>query len=103
MLVLVHAPLSIIDPELLLLAYRDGIFPMSDARDDPEVFWIEPRVRAILPLDGFRMSRSLARTLRRERFAVTCNAAFSQVMDQCAAPRPGEESGSWISYRIQAS
>jgi leucyl/phenylalanyl-tRNA--protein transferase len=103
MLVLVHAPLSIIDPELLLLAYRDGIFPMSDARDDPEVFWIEPRVRAILPLDGFRMSRSLARTLRRERFAVTCNAAFSQVMDHCAAPRPGEESGSWISYRIQAS
>ncbi len=49
----VHAPLALIDPEILLLAYRSGIFPMSDARDDPEVFWIEPRLRAILPLDQF--------------------------------------------------
>jgi leucyl/phenylalanyl-tRNA--protein transferase len=100
---LVHAPLAPIDPEILLLAYRSGVFPMSDARDDPEVFWIEPRLRAILPLDGFHLSRSLARTLRRGRFRVTCNAAFAQVMDHCAAPRGGEEPGSWISHRIQAS
>lgn len=98
-----HAPLAPIDPDVLMLAYRSGIFPMSDARDDPEVFWIEPRVRAVLPLDQFHLSRSLARTLRRGRFRVTCNAAFSQVMDHCAAPRSGDESGSWISHRIQAS
>ncbi len=98
-----HAPLTLIDPEILLLAYRSGIFPMSDARDDPEVFWIEPRLRAILPLDEFHLSRSLARTLRRGRFRVTCNAAFSQVMDHCAAPRDEDEGGSWISHRIQAS
>ncbi len=98
-----HAPLAPIDPEILLLAYRAGIFPMSDARDDPEVFWIEPRLRAILPLDQFHLSRSLARTLRRGRFRVTCNAAFAQVMEHCAAPRAGDEAGSWISYRIQAS
>ncbi|MEW9854242.1 leucyl/phenylalanyl-tRNA--protein transferase [Novosphingobium sp. M1R2S20] len=91
-----------IEPELLLLAYRSGIFPMADHRDDPEVFWVEPRLRALLPLDGFHLSRSLARTLRRGRFAVTCNAAFSQVMDACAAPR-GPDNGSWISHRIQAS
>ena len=57
-----------IDPDLLLLAYRSGIFPMADSRDDPEVFWVEPKRRAILPLDGFRLSHSLAKTLRRGRF-----------------------------------
>ena len=104
-----HAPrtVNMIEPELLMLAYRSGIFPMADSRDDPEIFWIEPRQRAILPLDHFRVSRSLARTLRRGRFSVTCNQAFSDVMEACAAPRSvkgnGEESGSWISHRIQAS
>ena len=55
-----HSPAApgSIDPELLMLAYRGGIFPMADSRDDPEVFWVEPRRRAILPLDGFRLSRS---------------------------------------------
>jgi leucyl/phenylalanyl-tRNA--protein transferase len=85
-----------------MLAYRGGIFPMSDHRDDPDIFWVEPRLRAILPLDGFHLSHSLARTLRRERFSVTCNAAFSRVLDACAAPREDGE-GSWISHRIQAS
>lgn len=103
-----HAPRlnSLIDPELLMRAYRSGIFPMSDRRDDPEIFWIEPRLRAILPIDGFRLSHSLARTLRRGRLRVTCNQAFSQVMDACAAPRPikdDEDGNSWISHRIQAS
>lgn len=100
-----HAPPStqVINPELLMLAYRGGVFPMSDARDDPDIFWVEPRHRAVLPLDGFHLSRSLARTLRRGRFTVTCNAAFSAVMDACAAPRINGESESWISHRIQAS
>jgi leucyl/phenylalanyl-tRNA--protein transferase len=92
----------IIPPELLLKAYRAGIFPMADSRDDPEVFWVEPKMRAILPLDGFHMSKSLARTLRRGRFTVTCNAAFEAVIDACAAPRPGAEE-SWISMRIRES
>ncbi|WP_189619773.1 leucyl/phenylalanyl-tRNA--protein transferase [Novosphingobium colocasiae] len=86
-----------------MLAYRSGIFPMADRRDDPEIFWIEPRQRAILPLDGFHLSRSLARTLRRGRFTVTCNAAFPDVMDACAAPRATEDGQSWISHRIQRS
>ena len=97
------APATIIEPDLLLLAYRSGVFPMADARDDQEIFWIEPRIRAIIPLDGFHLSRSLARTLRRGRFMVTCNQAFSQVIAECATPREGEEGGSWISHRIQAS
>ncbi|WP_298190088.1 leucyl/phenylalanyl-tRNA--protein transferase [Novosphingobium sp.] len=93
---------SIIPPELLLQAYRAGIFPMSDSRDDPEVYWVEPRMRAILPLDGFHLSRSLARTLRRGRFRVTCNEAFDAVIDACAAPRL-EAEDSWISRRIAES
>lgn len=97
-----HAPSKIIDPQLLMLAYRSGIFPMADSRDDPEVFWVEPRLRAILPLDGFRCSRSLARTLRRGRFEVTCNSAFAAVMSACAAPRRESEE-TWISGRIAAS
>ena len=56
-----HAPAQpTIPPEMLLLAYRSGIFPMADGREDPEIFYVEPRRRAILPLDGFRCSRSLA-------------------------------------------
>lgn len=92
----------IIPPELLLRAYRAGIFPMADSRDDPEIYWVEPRMRAILPLDGFHLSKSLARTLRRDTFRVTCNAAFDAVIDHCAAPRPGAEE-SWISERIRES
>ena len=92
----------IIPPELLLQAYRAGIFPMSDSRDDPEVYWVEPRMRAILPLDGFHLSHSLARTLRRGRFRVTCNEAFGAVIDACAAPRIDAED-SWISQRISES
>jgi leucyl/phenylalanyl-tRNA---protein transferase len=100
-----HAPPRPPDPipaELLLLAYRSGIFPMADHRDDPEVYWVEPRERAILPLDGFRLSRSLAKVLRRDRFRVSCNEAFARVITQCAAPRE-EHAESWISRRIETS
>ena len=89
-------------PELLLRAYRAGIFPMADSRVDPEIYWVEPRMRAILPLDGFHVSHSLARTLRRGRFRVTCNQAFDAVIDHCAAPRP-DAAESWISGRIRES
>lgn len=97
---------AVIAPDLLLLAYRSGIFPMAESRDDPEIMWIEPRERAIIPLGGLQVSRSLAKELKRGRFTVTCNRAFGQVMAECAAPRPdedGEEGESWISDRIVAS
>ena len=54
-------------PDLLLHAYASGIFPMAESRDDPEVFWVDPRHRGLIPLDGFHISRSLARTIRRGR------------------------------------
>jgi leucyl/phenylalanyl-tRNA--protein transferase len=92
----------IIPADLLLAAYRSGIFPMSDHRDDPDIFWIEPKERAILPLDRFHCSHSLAKLLRKDRFRLTCNAAFREVMQACAAPRPGHPE-SWISHRIEES
>ena len=98
-----HAPApQVIPPATLLLAYRSGIFPMADRRDDPEIFWVEPRLRAVLPLDGLHCSRSLARALRRESFEVSCNRAFAEVIEGCAAPRAGHPE-SWISERIAAS
>ncbi len=91
-----------IPPETLLLAYRSGIFPMADRRDDPEVFWVEPRARAILPLDGLKLSRSLLKAIRQDRFRVTLNADFAAVIRACAQPRP-DHPESWISERIVAS
>ncbi|MXP08850.1 leucyl/phenylalanyl-tRNA--protein transferase [Pseudoblastomonas halimionae] len=92
--------------DILLAAYRSGIFPMADARDETEIFWVEPRERAIIPLDGFPASTSLRKLLRQQRFEVTCNRDFAAVVDGCAEPRPdGEdsESGTWISHGIEAS
>jgi len=98
-----HAPAaSLIPIEMLLLAYRNGIFPMADSRDDSEVFWVEPKERAIFPLDKFHVGKSLRKIVRSDRFSVTLDTAFAEVMDACAAPRPGHPD-SWISHRIQAS
>ncbi len=71
-------------PGLLLQAYGSGIFPMSEARDDPRVFWVDPRHRGILPLDGFHLSRSLRRAIRRAPFDLSLNSAFEDVLRGCA-------------------
>ena len=98
-----HAPApQIIPAELLLTAYRSGIFPMADSREDDEVYWVEPRERAVIPLDSFRPSRSLAKAIRQDRFRVTCDADFDGVIAACAAPRPGHPD-TWINRRIAAS
>lgn len=98
-----HSPLrSPIPVETLLLAYRSGIFPMADNREDKDIFWVEPRDRAIIPLDGLHVSKSLRKVLRADRFEVTLNEAFGDVIRACAAPRPGHPE-SWISDRIVAS
>ena len=99
-----HAPPQppLIPADLLLRAYRSGIFPMADFRDDHEVYWVEPKERAIIPLDGFRLSRSLAKLLKQDRFRVTCDSAFPTVIAECAAPRE-DHAESWISRQIEAS
>ena len=98
-----HAPAtSLIPVELLLRAYRGGVFPMADHRSDPEVYWVEPRERAIIPLNDFHLSKSLKKTIRQDRFRVTCDMDFAAVIEACAAPRE-EHAESWISHRIEAS
>ncbi len=91
-----------LDPPLLLRAYAAGLFPMADTRDSPDIFWVEPRRRGILPLEAFHLPRSLARTLRRERFAHTVDAAFEAVIDGCAEATPGREQ-TWINHTIRAA
>jgi len=82
-------------PEGVELAYRHGIFPMADERSG-EVLWFRPDPRAIIPLDGFHVSRSLGRTIRRNVFEIRVNTDFEGVMRGCA-DRP---EGSWISDRF---
>lgn len=71
-------------PGILLQAYAAGIFPMAEAADDPELFWVDPKRRGILPLDAFHVPRRLRRVLRRGRIAVRCDTAFEAVMRSCA-------------------
>lgn len=86
-----------VTPSLLLQGYRSGIFPMAERRDDPELFWVDPKRRGILPLDGFHISRSLAKALRQDNYAVTINRNFAGVLDGCA-----DRSETWISDQIRA-
>lgn len=98
-----HSPFPApIPSDMLLLAYRNGIFPMADSRDDPEVFWVEPKQRAIIPLEGFHLSRSLKKVVGQDRFEVTIDQCFGDVIEACSQPRP-DHPDSWISERIQAS
>jgi leucyl/phenylalanyl-tRNA---protein transferase len=88
-----------LDPDLLLRAYAHGVFPMGETRDAPDVFWVEPKRRGVLPLAGFHLPASLAKVLRAERYRVTADRAFAQVMAACAAPVPGRDD-SWINPTI---
>lgn len=85
-----------ITPDILLRAYAMGIFPMAEARDDRDIHWIDPRHRGVMPLDGFHLSRSLARRIRQGGFRVTVNLSFSAVVEACS-----EREETWISHRIQ--
>ncbi len=71
-------------PDLLLGAYAAGVFPMAQTRDDPEVYWVDPTERGILPLSGFHMSRSLARRMRSNAYHATLNVAFDDIVAGCA-------------------
>jgi leucyl/phenylalanyl-tRNA---protein transferase len=91
---------SEITPEVLLRAYACGIFPMAESADDPSLFWVEPEMRGIIPLEGFRVASRLARTVRSDVFTITVNQAFAGVIAGCAAPQEGREE-TWINRRIR--
>lgn len=93
---------SQLTPDLLLRAYAMGVFPMADDRSDEEIYWVEPKKRAILPLDGFHLARSLRKTLKSGRFETSLNRAFPQVIQACAAPAPDRPT-TWINGAIEAA
>lgn len=89
-----------VTPQILLKAYACGIFPMADSADDPDLFWVEPRVRGILPLDGLHVPRSLKKTLRRGRFEIAVDRDFDGVLAACAEATEHRPK-TWINARIR--
>ncbi len=81
--------------ELLIQGYASGVFPMADSRDSDEIYWVNPRKRGILPLNGFIISRSLAKRMRKGGYKVTLNDAFAEVVEACA-----DREETWINGTI---
>ena|SRR5437899_5360254 len=84
----------------LLSCYARGVFPMADAREDDRVFLIDPERRGVLPLEGFHVSRRLARTVRGEPYEIRTDTAFRAVVQACAQAGPGRAE-TWINHPIE--
>jgi leucyl/phenylalanyl-tRNA--protein transferase len=93
-------PLLEITPQVLLRAYACGIFPMAESADDPQLYWIEPQARGVLPLDAVTVPKRLQRTIRQAPYQVLIDTAFEEVVEGCAASRPGRRS-TWINAQIR--
>ena len=88
-----------ITAELLLRAYAQGIFPMAERRDGHVLYWLSPESRGVIPLKSFHVPRRLARTVKGDRFRVTIDTAFDDVIHACAEPGQGREQ-TWINDEI---
>src|SRR5690242_5565920 len=86
-------------PEIVLHAYAQGIFPMAERSDDPELYWVSPEQRGIIPLDSFHIPKRLARTVRSDQFRVTTDTAFADVLHACAEAVVGRPN-TWINAEI---
>jgi leucyl/phenylalanyl-tRNA--protein transferase len=84
-------------PDILLHGYSIGVFPMAEHRDDPDIFWVDPKRRGILPLDGFHISRSLAKRMRNTKLRVSVDQDFLGVVDGCA-----DRIDTWINAEIRS-
>lgn len=91
--------MSELTPDLLLRAYATGLFPMAESAEDPELFWVDPERRGVLPLDGFHIPRSLKKAVRRQRFEVTADRDFMAVLNGCAE-RTAARKSTWINAEI---
>ncbi|MGH7003465.1 MAG: leucyl/phenylalanyl-tRNA--protein transferase [Alphaproteobacteria bacterium] len=89
-----------IDPELLLRAYATGVFPMAEEADNPEIFWVRPERRGIIPFEDFHVSRSLRKTVRRQVFDIRYDTDFAGVIDGCASGS-GDRARTWINAPIR--
>jgi leucyl/phenylalanyl-tRNA---protein transferase len=86
-------------PELILRAYQAGIFPMSEGADDPDIFWVSPQMRGIIPLNEFNISKSLAKTLRKHPYSIRINSDFLATIEGCATSGT-ERDSTWINETI---
>lgn len=86
-------------PEILLRAYSAGLFPMAESADDPDIYWVQPELRGVIPLDAFHVSHSLRKTIRKRIFDIRFNMAFDSVMEHCAEPTADRPS-TWINPLI---
>jgi leucyl/phenylalanyl-tRNA--protein transferase len=86
-------------PDLLLRAYAAGIFPMAESADDPEIFWVDPERRGILPLEACHIPHRLRKTVRHGPFEVRCDSAFADVVRGCAEATP-DRPETWINAEI---
>jgi len=86
-------------PEILLRAYAAGIFPMAESAEDPELFWVDPKRRGIIPLDAFHVPRRLGRVVRQNVFTIRCDTAFEDVMRGCAESSD-KRPNTWINDEI---
>lgn len=89
-----------ITPELMLRAYRIGLFPMAESRDAQTLYWLDPEQRGVIPLEAFHLPRRLARRVRQSPYVITADREFEAVIDACAAPRPNSND-SWINEEIR--
>ncbi len=94
------APGYRIPTELLLRAYASGVFPMAEDADDPEIFWVRPEMRGVIPLDDFHVPKSLAKAVRRAPFDIRYDTDFQGVIDGCAEARAGRTT-TWINQPIR--
>jgi len=94
-------PMLEITADVLLKAYSCGIFPMAESADDPQIFWIEPQARGLLPLNGLSIPKRLARTIRQAKVKIRVDYDFAGVIDSCAEATPGRTS-TWINERIRS-
>lgn len=89
-----------ITPQVLLKAYACGIFPMAESADDPGMFWVEPALRGVLPLEGFHIPRSLKKSIRKNHFSIRFDENFARVVDLCAE-ETNDRRQTWINERIK--
>ena len=88
-------------PEILLRAYACGLFPMAEGRFDPELYWVDPESRGIIPLEGFHVPRRVARRVRRGEFEIRVDTAFAEVIEACGEITP-RRTQTWINDEIIA-
>jgi leucyl/phenylalanyl-tRNA--protein transferase len=95
-----YAPSYRIPTDLLLKAYASGVFPMAESAGDPEVFWVRPETRGVIPLDDFHVPKSLGKLVRQQRFEISYDGDFAGVIDACAEER-AERQSTWINAPIR--